>query len=396
MPPTDYPTMFRSMMLRSTQVVLERVQQHPELPNEEREQALHMLTYALDLVEAWAVARDLLLFLAPRMEQAGHREEWIPYLESGVRQSQQMGDGAAEATLRFHLGMLYQYQARFEEARHEYNQSAAYFQRIEDHEQQARVLNRLATVTQRQQQYTEALHLAEQALDLAEGNAAEQAYSYWVFANVAFDQREWDKAKLFYQRSLDLWRKTDDTRMIGWALVNLGTAQRVLREYDEAIASYTQAVTLLSAINDPVNIAVAQNNLGIVYFHRNDLETALEYYRKAEPIFQGTQDHIRSARLWVNMGIAHSNLAHWEAAERCFEASLREYTILGDTHGQANALDGLGLAYHQQGCYRQAMAVYQKGLALTATLDLPSNHPLEQDLTQHLREAQEANEQVQD
>lgn len=392
MPPTDYPVMFRSMMLRGTKVVLERLQQRSDLPVAEREQALHMLSYALDSAEAWAVASDLLLFLAPRMEQAGHREEWIPYLESGIRQSQQMQDGAAEAALRFHLGMLYQRQARFEEARREYSQSALYFQRMGDREQQARALNRMATVVQRQKQYQEALRLAEQALNLADECVAEQAYSYLVFANVAFDQREWDRAKLFYQRSLDLWRKADDPRMIGWALANLGAALRVLREYEQAIEVYTQAITLLSALNDPVNVAVAQNNLGIVYFHLGQFEQALEWYRKAEPTVRGTQDHGHAARLWVNMGIAHTNLFHWEAAQRCYEASLREYILLGDIRGQANALDGLGLAYHQQGRYAQAIATFQEGLTSLASLSLPPNDPLEQELAQHLREAQEAGE----
>ncbi len=41
------------------------------------------LSYALGVEEAWPVAAQLLLALAPRMVRIGFWSEWLPYLEQG-------------------------------------------------------------------------------------------------------------------------------------------------------------------------------------------------------------------------------------------------------------------------------------------------------------------------
>ena len=45
----------------------------------DRQQAWHLLSFALKVEEAWPVTRALVVALAPKLELAGCREDWIPY-----------------------------------------------------------------------------------------------------------------------------------------------------------------------------------------------------------------------------------------------------------------------------------------------------------------------------
>ena len=85
--------MFQDYIRAGVQASLARVQavEHT-LPELDRQQAWHLLSFALDLPEVWDETRALLLALAPKMEQAGFRMEWLVYLMEGHRRSQTYAD----------------------------------------------------------------------------------------------------------------------------------------------------------------------------------------------------------------------------------------------------------------------------------------------------------------
>ena len=88
----NYSEMFYRYIMRSAEYILACVQQETSrLSIDEQELGMHTLNFTLKLPEAWPVTRNLLLAMAPKMEQAGYRDEWMVYLESGIEQSQKVG-----------------------------------------------------------------------------------------------------------------------------------------------------------------------------------------------------------------------------------------------------------------------------------------------------------------
>ena len=84
-----YGVVFREYVRRSVRRALADARAaEAGLPAEQREQALQTLTFALDATDAWPEARDLLVALAPKLEQAGWREEVVPFLLRGIEVSQ--------------------------------------------------------------------------------------------------------------------------------------------------------------------------------------------------------------------------------------------------------------------------------------------------------------------
>ena len=388
---SGYPAIFRDYVVKNTAHILARVQQAgPILASAEREQALHTLSFALNLVEAWPAARELLLTMAPKMEQAGFRDEWMPYLEQGIAQSRTLADLEAEAELHFQLGRLYRLRGKFAPARTEFEAGMAGFAHLKLPRSQARAMNRLAQVARRQRQFTEAVRLAETALSLLGEQETERAYSYLVLGTVAIDKRDWPQAVEFFQRSFALWERENDQRMMGRSLMSLGSAWRPMKKYQEAIDVYRQAIVLFKTILDPIYQAIVQMNLGNVYYYNDQPEEALHLHLQAERIFRRVQDLFYLGLVNHNIGMAYRKMEQWHSAEEAYLLSIEQRKNIGNVAGLLNSMDGLGLVYLGQGQPSKAMSVFETALdRLTGIKGEPGYDRLVEMITSHLQEASE-------
>lgn len=358
----NYATIFRDYVINSIQNTLAKIPPGEILSPEERDQALHVLSYALKRPGVWSDTRDLLLALAPKMEQAGMRDEWIPYLEQGLEHSQAHGDDEATAELHYHLGILYESRGEYEQAHSQFEASASYFADLGLSLSQAQALNRLAYVTRRRRHYEKATQIVNRALELLSEEETERAYSYLVLGTIALDEQDWPKAVNFFQQSRDLWEKTNNQRMLAWCLTNLGAAWRRLGKYQEAIQVYERAIKLLGQIQDPINQAVAQMNLGNIHLDLQEPGRALELYASAEKTFRRAQDRLRLAKIYNNIGLAYHWLKAWEKAETSFIASIEQYEKIGNIPSLVNAVDGLGLVYLDAGNFMKAKTMFEGAL----------------------------------
>ncbi|MCQ3976645.1 MAG: hypothetical protein DPW09_24700 [Anaerolineae bacterium] len=386
---TDYPSRFRGYIVKSVAHLLNRMGQFGMvLPFPDRAQALHTLTYALKLPEGWPQTRELLLSLAPKMEQAGYRDEWIPYLEQGIRQGQQAGDMEAQAELHFHLGQLYQLRSKYEEARHHLEQSIKEFEQLNAPNHQARALNQLAYIARLQRQFEEATRLIETVQQLLGEENEEWAFSYYVLSLIALDNRDWQKAIDFSEQAFSLWQQSGQQRLMGRSLLCRGVALEKMERYPEAMDICQQAVTLFEQIEDRFYQAIAQMNLGNVYFAFNQPSNALELYLCAEKNFHQVQDLLYLAHVNHNLGMSYHGLQQLEQAKEALRLSIGLWQQLNNIERWANSMDELGLVYLREGKIEKAIAVFNEALTQLARIKGEPGHAhwLEI-LTTHLQEA---------
>lgn len=356
-----YSNIFRGYIVRNTEFALRRVKKAMySLSVEDQKLVFKTLDYALKYDETWPLTRDLLITVAPKMEQAGYRREWVVYLESGIQQSQQQQDLFAEANFHFNLGILHQHQANFKSASRKFKKSALLFQEIGTPLDEARALNRLAYVARLQRRFEEAKQILKRAQILAKDDVAEAAYNYLVHGSIALDQRDWQNAASFFKRSLTLCKKTEDKRMIAWGLSNLGTALRVLKKHHDAISSYHEAISLFKEIKDPVHQAVAQMNLGNAYLDLGEPEKALQFYKLSESIFYDTQAWLRFAKVNLNKAIAYQRLQQWKQAECAYLSSIEQSSKIGSISAMIKALISLAEMYIEQGWQKKADETLQQ------------------------------------
>jgi tetratricopeptide (TPR) repeat protein len=385
-----YAARFLDSIVRSIEGVRARLDLADQaLPSvEDRELALHILNFALKVEAAWPSARDVLSILAPKMEQAGHRDDWSPFLERGIEESLSREDRATEAQLRFYLGMIHELRARFNQADAEFAASAACYAEIGESRKQARSLSRRAGIARLQRRYDAAQQWVHEALSLLPDDAPERANCYFAQGVIDFDHRRWREAADALGRALALWEAQNNKHMIALSLRNLGPALQWLREYDAAIRIYERALALFEQSPDPVNQAVTRMNLGIVYSLQGKGEAALALYQQAEPVFRRMQDELNMARIYTNLGIEYRQLGQLEAAEASNRQAIPLWQKLNNVRSELNVMDELGLTYLAQGLAGQAIATFEDALRRLETIaGTPGADRLLSLLSQHLEQA---------
>ncbi len=358
----DYPELFRQHIQRSAARVHADVQRAgTPLPEDVRQQTLHVLSYALDLPTIWPLTGDLLQTLAPQLEQAGLREDWMPFLEKGIAISDAQGDTGASAELRLQLSILLQAVGQYAEARQCLEAAAAGFAAAAQPRGQARALSRAAYIAHMQSRAAEGYPLVETAVALLNDDHPELGYCYLVLGMLAFDASDWDTAITHGHRAVTLCERHDQPRTTAFAFNNLSMAYRWSRRLAEAAVCGERAIQLFEEVGDPVNLGAALYTLGNVHIEQGDAEKALELYLRAEAIMRQYGEG-RTRLTWQGIARALRMLGRYEAAESYYQRTIEALRSLDDRSGVVNALDGLGLTYHAMGRPDQARAAYVEAL----------------------------------
>ncbi|MEM7125377.1 MAG: tetratricopeptide repeat protein [Chloroflexota bacterium] len=385
----NYAERFRQNIARGVLATLDTIPDDESLLCEDvKARALRVLDHALKVDEAWTGTRDLLLVMAPKMEQAGHRGDWLLRLEDAVKHSRNLDDRTTAAELGMQIGNLYYRLSQFDKATRWLTFSLEGFEEQNNLSGQCIILNRLALVACREEKFQYAAKLALQALDNLKTTELEQANSHYVLGEVARARNMWQKAESHFRHSLKLWEERGSKREIARGLRNLGPALRKQEKYTEAINCYERALSLFAQIDDPVNQAKTQTNLGIIYSICDRLYDALKLFRAAEKVFSNAHDHLNLAKVYINMGINYRKLGEYKQSEETYLAGINIWHQLGNIRSLCNAMDGLGLTYLSLNRYNKAICEFNKALdKLVIIKDEPYYHKLREMLLMHIKQA---------
>jgi len=329
-------------------------------PVQERQSAMHLLNYALKLPACWPITSQLLVKLAPKMEQAGHRRDWLPYLMQGIEMSHLQADTATEAEMQLQAALLYQLMGDDARAAQQFTTAVTLFRLLGDQHNQARALNRLAYVARLQRRYPEAKRLVHEALGYLSTTDPERGSSHTVLGAIALDFQQWEQAIEHFRQSLHIWQAQGNQRMIARRLRDLGPALRAQKHYAEALACYEQAMRLFGEIEDYIQQAVTCTNLGVVYTEIGQPAQAIALYRQAEPIFRQTYDERQLAMLFNNLALAYQAQQQADLAQAAYHQSIAYWQSVGDIAALVTVMDGLGLLYIEQKKVEDALHILRQ------------------------------------
>ena len=356
----------------------------------DRLQAWHILSYALQITEAWPYTRELLLTLAPLMTLAGFREDWMTYLLQGLTQSQIQHDDAASAALYLEIGEMQRHLGRLSDAWMSMQQALVLSEQVSDRRYEAIALNRLANVAFLQRRFTEAVQLTAKALDVAGDNDPERAFSLYVRANVAFDQHLLAEAHITYREALTIWEQTGDRRAISLCVQNLGRIAYMEQRYEDAIAAYNQAIQTLDEIGDYQSRAIVQTNLGVIHYLLDHLDVALVLFYQAELVLKSLHDVRYLAIVYNNMGLVYHEQSRLDDAESAYKQSVRYWQQLGDIKSRVNSEDSLGEVYSAKGDGQRAVELFDRLLVELQNTERDAEYDrLCSEVTIHRKEALE-------
>jgi tetratricopeptide (TPR) repeat protein len=360
-PPDEYRELFTGYMAGGLQASLARVGGSDDVPSEaDRQQAWHTLSYALDVDQLWPLACELLLLLAPKLEQAGFREAWLAFLMRGVQAARLYRDHRATAELAYHAGMICRYLSRYDEAYALLSESAAIAARLGQPALQGRTLNQLAYVEYERSHHLAAEQFAQQALELESLPDMERAMSKGILGLVASEENRHEKAIAVHREALDIRRRLGDRRTMAWSLQNIGNAYRRQGILDEAILYLSEAAEILERLGDTYHHAIVLLNLGSSYNEMGQPEDAKKPLIWAERTFQ----RLGATKLLANTNVSLGNnfLDQGDIAEAInrFALAAQQFAQIESAGDELNAKYGLAYAYMQSGEYRAAEAILEE------------------------------------
>ncbi|CAF5221597.1 unnamed protein product, partial [Rotaria magnacalcarata] len=111
------------------------------------------------------------------------------------------------------------------------------------------------------------------------------AYIYHELGRVRKGQGEYPEAVKFYEKSLEIKRKTlsEDDVSLADTYGNIGIVYKNMGEYSKALEYYEKANKIFEISLSPTHpdLATSYNNIGSVYDSMGEYSKALQYYEKS-------------------------------------------------------------------------------------------------------------------
>lgn len=172
----------------------------------------------------------------------------------------------------------------------------------------------------------------------------------------------------YYQRSLALFRKTDNATGQASLYSNLGLIHRRQGDLSGALDYYLQSLAIVDSLRDSSGIADVYNSLGTVYSDQENYSRALEYFMLALKLQERLDDRNSLGILLNNVGAIYNRKSEFQLAREYYERSLAIREEFNDRLGMALVYGNLGLNAKDSGKFQDAREYYRKAMVIQEDL----------------------------
>jgi tetratricopeptide (TPR) repeat protein/cyclophilin family peptidyl-prolyl cis-trans isomerase len=289
-------------------------------------------------------------------------------------------ESAEAATIRRHIGGVYEEQARHEEALALFHAVLATYERVHGkdhpHVDVARTQNHIAIVYNKQGRYEEALALYHAALATNERLHGKDhphvAATQSNIANIYNKQGRYEEALAMYHATLATYERGvhgNDHPDVAATQSNIATVYDKQGRYEEALALYHAALATYEKVHgkDHHTVAYIQSNIANVYDNQGRYEETLALYHAALATYERVygKDHPDVARTQFNIAGLYDDQGRHEEALALYHAALVAYEkVHGKDHPHvADTHSNIAGIYDNQGRCEEALALYRAALA---------------------------------
>lgn len=308
--------------------------------DEERDNIIRGIRFALDIKEAWSFVYDLIITFSPYMERWGQWQAWASVLNQAIRISQQIQDNQSAVRLLVMLARLSQRQGDFPRVVSNYRQVIHLAGRIGDLENKARACSNLSFMYTELGYWWRAEILGCYALavfnDLAHAHGVAHTESH--LGSLATRRGRWELARQHFERACTLWQEMEDHHSLMRGLTNLGGLFCDMKQSDKALPPLHQALDLAKLTGEEAEIGLIYINLGAAYRFLGDTATAASYAWQAEHIFRRFDNFVGQAMVQDNLGLGCLDERKWAEAASYLETALKMWRQLENRWGEVRNL----------------------------------------------------------
>ena len=160
--------------------------------------------------------------------------------------------------------------------------------------------------------------------------------------NLAWSQRDYERARIWQGESLCLYEELGDKPGISKALSNLASIAIQQGDYEQAKKFFERSIPLHRALGDKYGLAISLQNLADIPRSQGDLKAAHQLYEEGLAIRRELGDTEGISQTLHDQGDIAVIQGNYHQAEVLLEEALRLRVDLGDKLGIAGSLSKLG------------------------------------------------------
>ena len=226
---------------------------------------------------------------------------------------------------------------------------------------------------------------------LQTNNEKDKADIYTQLGQIKNNQGDYEQAKLFYEKALEIDQKTvpENHASLANLLNNIGAVYHNLKDYPRARAFYVKAHEIYKRILPPdhLDLASSYNNIGLVHSEIEEYDQALQFYHRALEIKEKTlpSNHPLLATAYNNIASVYYNKNEYEKSLVFYEKALdiEQKTMPADHCDLATTFNNMAWVFRATKDYTQALSLYERALDIKQK-SLPANHDSLQDIRQSI------------
>jgi predicted ATPase/DNA-binding SARP family transcriptional activator/DNA-binding CsgD family transcriptional regulator/Flp pilus assembly protein TadD len=181
---------------------------------------------------------------------------------------------------------------------------------------------------------------------------------------IAEPQGDFERARVAYEESLELYRSSNDKSGVANALGDLGSLALDSGDYARATSLLEESLTLHRELGSKEEVVGVLNGLGVLASARGDREQSIWFFREALTLSRGTGNVGRNAVSLGNLGITMLVHGDLEQATVLLEESLALFQEIGDRSNIAISLMYSALAALIRGDHERVRALSEESLKL--------------------------------
>ena len=194
----------------------------------------------------------------------------------------------------------------------------------------ARAYGSIGVVFSEQSNYSKALIYYRKAIKLYEFNKNNKNIGrlYNNIGIVYLSQAKEDKALIYFLKCLHFQKKLKDPTM-GITITNIGNIYNHNKQFDKAKKYYNQALRLFNKYPNPRGLGELYNNIGLLNKSLNNIPEAKKQFEKAKIVFMSIDDKFGISDTYFYLGEIYKDEKEYAVAISFLEKSLSLSKELG-------------------------------------------------------------------
>jgi len=305
-------------------------------------------------------------------DQGNYEEAKKIYYES-LKMAKKLENRSLIANSQHHLGNIHYLQGNYREAKELYSQSLKIEEDLNNKSGVASSLHALGMIYQEQGNYEEAVNLYNQSLIIKEelNNIIGIAATLHQLGIIHQDQGNYEEAVKLCNQSLEIEKELRNKSGIANSYHVLGNIHCIQENCEEAKKMYYQSLKMREELNDKKGIGETLNMLGTVYYSQHNNDEAEELYNQSLKIAEGLDNKSLTAVNMYSLGNIYFIRQDFDEAEELYNKSLKISEEIGDKIGVAQTLSAFGMINEAEREYVSALQNYLTALSIFQELKSP-------------------------